>query len=214
MNPVYIYLLYCIHNINKWLYNVSTHCNIHIVYMNTICCVLCVLSSFRVNVHAVERMLYTWYIHGVIVHCIHTKKPRHKTHYMSMNTIIQINSYFDILIYTQRSLYVKRYSNVYITFHRHKISLFRHLSTRRLFDIFLQYTTPFVSTRFWLISTLCLYLSNMFNVEHEVQTYMYRHYLTLFDIIWHNLISFFVYFYQCLSNVFDTARGTVGCRIP
>ena len=131
MNPVYIYLLYCIHNINQWLYNVSTHCNIHIVYMNTICCVLCVLSSFRVNVHAVERMLYTWYIHGVIVHCIHTKKARHKTHYMSMNTIIQINSYFDILIYAQRSLYVKHYWPCIHNFRTTYYYIIRHLSTRR-----------------------------------------------------------------------------------
>ena len=121
---------------------------------------------------------------------------------MSMNTMIQINSYFDILIYAQRSLYVKCYSSC---IHENRTTyyfIFRHFMTRRLFDIFIHYNTSFVSTRFWLHSTSCLYLSNMFSVEHEAQTYMYRHYLTLFDIIWHNLISFFVYFCHCLSNVF------------
>ena len=133
---------------------------------------------------------------------------------MSMNTIIQINSYFDILIYTQRSLYVKHYSPCIHNFRTTYYSIFRHFMTRRLFDIFLQYTTAFVSTRFRLHSTFCKYLSNVFNVEHEAQTYMYRHYLTSFDIIWHNLIRVFVCFCQCLSNVFNAGRGKVGCRIP
>ena len=126
---------------------------------------------------------------------------------MSMNTIIQINSYFDMLIYAQRSLYVKRYSSCIHNFRITYYFIFRHFMTRRLFDIFLHYTTAFVSTRFWLISTSCLYLSNVFNVEHEAHVYMYRHYLTSFDIIWHNLISFFIYFCQCLSNVFNAVRG-------
>ena len=133
---------------------------------------------------------------------------------MSMNTIIQINSSFDIYLYSQRSLYVKRYSSCIHNFRTTYYFIFRHFMTHRLFDIFLHYTTSFVSTRFWLISTFCKYLSNMFDVEHEAQTYIYRHYLTSFDIIWHNLISFFVCFCQCWSNVFDTARGKVRCRIP
>ena len=133
---------------------------------------------------------------------------------MSMNTIIQINSYFDILIYTQRSSGVKCYSLCIHDFRTTYYFIFRHFMIRRLFDIFLHNTTAFVSTHFWLHSTFCKYLSNMFSVEHETQTYIYRHYLIPFDIIWHNLISFFVYFCQCLSNVFDTVRGKVGCRIP
>ena len=105
---------------------------------------------------------------------------------MSMNTIIQINSYFDILIYTQRSLYVKCYSSCIHYFRTTYYFIFRHFMTRRLFDIFLHNTTPFVSTRFWLISTSCLYLSNMFSVEHEAQTYI----STLFDTIWLHLTQF------------------------
>ena len=120
---------------------------------------------------------------------------------MSMNTIIQINSSFDILIYAQRSLYVKCYSSCIHNFRITYYFIFRHFMTRRLFDIFMHNTTLFVSTRFWLISTSCLYLSNMFSVEHEAQTYMYRHYLTSFDIIWHNSIRVFICFCQCLSNV-------------
>ena len=178
-------VIQCINTLYSMLYT----CILNIIYYT-----LCVLSSFSANVHAVERILYTWYIHGVIVHCIHTKKPRHKTHYMSMNTIIQINSYFDILIYAQRSLYVKCYSSCIHYFRTTYYFIFRHFMTRRLFDIFLHNTTPFVSTRFRLHSTFCKYLSNVFNVEHEAHVYMYRHYLTSFDIIWHNLISFFVYF--------------------
>ena len=104
-----------------------------------------------------------------------------------MNTIIQINSYFDILIYAQRSLYVKCYSSCIHNFRTTYYFIFRHFMTRRLFDIFLHNTTPFVSTRFL----------TYFDIMSIFVEYVFRgtwssniHVSTLFDIIWHHLTQF------------------------
>ena len=140
-------------------------------------------------------------------------KPRHKTYYMSMNTIIQINSYFDILIYTQRSLYVKCYSSCIHNFRTTYYFIIRHLSTCRYIYFIRHVYTAFYSTHFRHIPTFISNFVELIRCSSWNITYLIRHYLTLFDIIWHNLISFFVYFCHRLSNVFDTARGKVGCRM-
>lgn len=104
--------------------------------------------------------------------------------------------------------------HVYMIFVQHIITsfdIYLHADISTLFDMYIQHST---STHYLLHSTFISNFVELLRCSSWNITYVIRHYLTLFDIIWHNLISFFVYFCQCLSNVFDTARGTVGCRIP
>ena len=87
--------------------------------------------------------------------------------------------------------------NVYITFHRHKISLFRHLSTRRyIYFIHHIYTAFDIDILFTLFDIYILFCRTprMFLMKHNVC------YSTLFDILLLHLISFIVSFCYYLSN--------------
>ena len=124
-------------------------------------------------------------------------ESRHKTYYMSMNTIIQINSSFDILIYTQRSLYVKRYSSCIHNFRTTYYYIIRHLSTRRyIYFIHHIYTAFDIDTLFTLFDIYVLFCRTprMFLMKLNVC------YSTLFDILLLHLISFIVSFCYYLSN--------------
>ena len=87
--------------------------------------------------------------------------------------------------------------NVYITFHRHNISLFRHLSTRRyIYFIHHIYTAFDIDTLFTSFDIYVLFCRTprMFLMKHNVC------YSTLFDFLLLNLISFIVSFCYYLSN--------------
>ena len=87
--------------------------------------------------------------------------------------------------------------HVYITFHRHNISLFRHLSTRRyIYFIHHIYTAFDIDTLFTLFDIHILFCRTprMFLMKLNVC------YSTLFDILLLHLISFIVSFCFYLSN--------------
>ena len=114
-----------------------------------------------------------------------------------MNTIIQINSYFDICIYTQRSLYVKCYSSCIHNFRTTYYYIFRHLSTRRyIYFIHHIYTAFDIDTLFTLFDIYVLFCRTprMFLMKLNVC------YSTLFNILLLHLISFIVSFCYYLSN--------------
>ena len=87
--------------------------------------------------------------------------------------------------------------HVYKTFHRHNISLFRHLSTRRyIYFIHHIYTSFDIDTLFTLFDIYALFCRTprMFLMKHNVC------YSTLFDFLLLHLISFIVSFCYYLSN--------------
>ena len=87
--------------------------------------------------------------------------------------------------------------HVYKTFHRHKISLFRHLSTRRyiyfIHHIYTAFDIDILFTSFDIHVLFCR-TPRMFLMKHNVC------YSTLFDFLLLHLISFIVSFCYYLSN--------------
>lgn len=91
--------------------------------------------------------------------------------------------------------------HVYKTFVQHIITsfdIYRHTDISTLLYMYIQHST---STHYLLHSTFISNFVELLRCSSWNITYVIRHYLTLFYFIWHNLISFFICFCQCLSNV-------------